>query len=89
MDDCTQGDKPAGWRGEMTVAVPMTAWDFLDLGERLSPAGQHIRQVTFLLLKEAKGLDTAEKQYMAADQALIAGLEADGWQVTTVRQTRR
>lgn len=88
MDDCTRDDKPAGWRGEMTVAVPMTAWDFLNLGERLSPSGKHVRQVTFLLLKEAVGLDTAEKQHLVTDRALIAGLEADGWQVTAVRQTR-
>ena len=89
MDDCTRDDKPAGWRGQLTVAVPMTAWDFIDLEERLSPLGQRIRRTTFLLLKEAVGLGTTEKQHLAADQALIAGLEADGWQVTTVRQTRR
>ena len=89
MDDCTRDDRPAGWRGEVTVTLPMPAWDFLDLGERLSPSGKHVRQVTFLLLKEAEGLDTTEKQHKVADQALIAGLEADGWQVTTVRQTRR
>ena len=88
MDDRTTGDKPAGWRGELTVTLPMNAWDFIDLGERLSSSGQHVRRVTFLLLKEAVGLNTTEKQHMAADQALIAGLEADGWQVTTVRQTR-
>ena len=88
MDDCTRDDKLAGWRGEMTVAVPMTAWDFINLGERLSPLGQRIRRTTFLLLVEAAGLDTSEKKHTAADQALIAGLEADGWHVTMVRQTR-
>ena len=88
MDNCTRGDKPACWRGQLTVTVPMTIWDFFDLGKRLSSSGQHVRRVTFLLLKEAVGLNTTEKQHMAADQALIAGLEADGWQVTTVRQTR-
>ena len=88
MDDCTRDDKPAGWRGELTVTLPMVTWDFLDLGERLSPSGKHVRQVTFLLLKEAVGLDTTEKQHLVADRALMAGLEADGWQVTTVRQTR-
>ena len=88
MDDCTRDDKLAGWRGEMTVAVPMTAWDFIDLEERLSPLGQRIRRTTFLLLVEAAGLDTSEKKHTAADQALIAGLEADGWHVTMVRQTR-
>lgn len=88
MDDCTRDDKPAGWRGEMTVAVPMTAWDFIDLGERLSPLGQRIRRTTFLLLVEALGLNTIEKRHTAVDQALIAGLEADGWHVTMVRQTR-
>ena len=63
MDDCTRDDKPAGWRGEMTVAVPMTAWDFIDLEERLSPLGQRIRRTTFLLLVEAAGLDTSEKKH--------------------------
>ena len=88
MDDCTRGYKPTGGRGELTVTLPMTAWDFINLGERLSPLGQRIRRTTFLLLVEAAGLDTSEKKHTAADQALIAGLEADGWQVTTVRQTR-
>ena len=88
MDDCTRDDRPAGWRGEVTVTLPMTAWDFIDLGERLSPLGQRIRRTTFLLLVEAAGLDTSEKKHTAADQALIAGLEADGWHVTMVRQTR-
>ena len=88
MDDCTRDDRPAGWRGEITVAVPMTAWDFIDLEERLSPLGQRIRRTTFLLLVEASGLNTTEKRHTAADQALIAGLEADGWHVTMVRQTR-
>lgn len=88
MDDCMRSDKPAGWRGEVTVAVPMTAWDFFNLCERLSPSGNHVRHVTFLLLKEAVGLGTTEKRHVVADQALIAGLEADGWQVTMVRQTR-
>ena len=88
MDDCTRGDKPACWRGQLTVTVPMTTWDFINLGERLSPLGQRIRRTTFLLLVEAAGLDTSEKKHTAADQALIAGLEADGWHVTMVRQTR-
>ena len=88
MDDCTRGDKPAGWRGEMTVAVPMTAWDFIDLGARLSSTGRYVRATAFTLLVEAAGLDTPEKKRLVADQALIAGLEADGWHVTTVRQTR-
>ena len=85
MDDRTTDDKPAGWRGEVTVALPMKAWDFLDLGQRLSHAGQQARGTTFRLLKAVENLGEDD----AADQALIAGLEADGWQVTTVRQTRR
>ena len=85
MDDRTTGDKPAGWRGEMTVAVPMTAWDFFDRGQRLSHAGQQARETTFRLLRMSENLDALE----AADQALIAGLEADGWHVTTVQRTRR
>ena len=88
MDDCTRGYKPTGWRSELTVTLPMAAWAFRDLGERLSPVGRCVRQVTFLLLKEAIGLDTTEKQHLVTDRALIAGLEADGWQITTVRQTR-
>ena len=79
MDDRTTDDKPAGWRGEMTVALPMKVWDFLDLGQRLSYAGQQARETTFRLLRMSENLDALE----AADQALIAGLEADGWQVTT------
>ena len=85
MDNCTRGDKPAGWRGEVTVALPMKAWDFLDLGQRLSRAGQQARGITFRLLRMSENLNALE----AADQALIAGLEADGWQVTTVQRTRR
>ena len=85
MDDRTTDDKPAGWRGEVTVALPMKAWDFLDLGQRLSRAGQQARGITFRLLKAVENLGEDD----AADQALIAGLEADGWQVTTVQRTRR
>lgn len=79
MDDCTRDDRPAGWRGEVTVALPMKVWDFLDLGRRLSHAGQQARGTTFRLLKAVENLGEGD----AADQALIAGLEADGWQVTT------
>lgn len=89
MDDRTTGDKPAGWRGELTVTLPMNAWDFIDLGARLSSAGRRARATAFTLLAEATGLDTSEKKHLVADQALIAGLEADGWHVTTVQQTRR
>ena len=85
MDDRTTDDKPAGWRGEVTVTLPMKAWDFLDLGQRLSRAGQQARGTTFRLLKAVENLGEDD----AADQALIAGLEADGWQVTTVQRTRR
>lgn len=86
MDDCMRSDKPAGWRGPLTVAVPITAVDFFDLGHRLSPTGQRVRGLTFLLLKKAIDLKTSARS--AVDEALIAGLEADGWPVTTVRQTR-
>lgn len=89
MDDYTRGDKLAGWRGSLTVAVPITTFDFLDLGHRLSPTGQRVRGIATRLLKEAVGFQTALQQHMVADRALIAALEADGWQVTTVRQTRR
>ena len=40
MDNCTRGDKPACWRWQLTVTVPMATWDFFDLGERLSSSGQ-------------------------------------------------
>ena len=89
MDDCTRDDRPAGWRGELTVTLPIRAWDFIDLGARLSSAGRRTRATVFTLLAEASGLNTIEKRNTAVDQALIAGLEADGWHVTTVRQTRR
>ena len=89
MDDCTRDDKPAGWRGQLTVTVPITAFDFLDLGHRLSPTGQRVRGIVTRLLKEAAGFQTALQQQTAADRALIAGLEADGWHITTIRQTRR
>lgn len=88
MDDCMRSDKPAGWRGQLTVAVPITAFDFFDLEHRLSPTGQRVRGIVTRLLKEAAGFQTALQQHTVADQALIAGLEADGWHVTMVRQTR-
>lgn len=62
MDDCMRSDKPAGWRGELTVTLPISAWDFTDLAARLSSAGRRTRATVFTLLAEATGLDTAEKK---------------------------
>ena len=79
-------DKPAGWRGEMTVAVPMTARGTLLAGDgRLSPLGADVHPPNEpFWLDEASGLTTEKGIGGNLDQArLPAGGRPGGYDGTT------
>ncbi len=85
MDDRTAiGDWPAGWRGLLTVSLPIPVWDYIDLLTRLSYEALQLQMTTSTLLRQA---DLARSDE-CPDRALLIALEADGWAVTVVRQRR-
>lgn len=77
-------------RGDLTLPVPIPFGDYQDLGGRLTAAGQAVQQTTYRLLKAARQVDDGPSAAEArCDQALIAGLQADGWTVMITPNTRR
>jgi len=90
MDDRTAiGDRPAGWRGSLTVSLPIPVWDYTDLLTRLSHDALRLHVTTsrlFQQLQAEHGTSAPADDYH--DRALVTALEADGWQVTVVQQRR-
>jgi len=85
MDNRTTiGDRPAGWRGQLTLCLPIPVWDYIDLLLRLSYEALQLQMTTSTLLRQA---DLARSDE-CPDRALLIALEADGWQVTVVQQRR-
>lgn len=85
MDDRTAiGDRPAGWRGSLTVSLPIPVRDYIDLLARLSYEALQLQLTTRTLLRQANLARSDE----CDDRALVTAMEADGWQVTVVQQRR-
>lgn len=85
MDDRTTiGDRPAGWRGSLTVSLSISVREYIDLLARLSYEARQLQMTTSTLLRQA---DLARSDE-CHDRALLIALEADGWQVTVVQQRR-
>ena len=87
MDDCTRGDKPAGWRGEVTVRFPIRPWEYRQYMEGLSREATDVkRRVAECLRLTVSDDDWNDRRgfYLdyVHDNALVAALEADGYTVT-------
>ena len=87
MDDCTRGDKPAGWRGQLTVRFPISPWEYRQYMEGLSREAAGVkRRVSECLRLTVSDDDWNDRRgdYLdyVHDNALVAALEADGYAVT-------
>jgi len=87
MDDCTQGDKPAGWRGQLTVRFPISSWEYRQYVEMLSREAVDVKR----RVSECLRLTMSDDDYYSRrgyyrdyvhDNALVVALEADGYTVT-------
>lgn len=86
MDNCTRGDKPAGWRGKLTVRFPISPWEYRQYMEKLSREAVDVkRRVTECLRLTVSDDDWNGRRgfYLdyVHDNALVAALEADGYTV--------
>ena len=90
MDNRTTiGDRPAGWRGQLTLCLPIPVWEYTDLLHRLSHDALRLHVTTsrlFQQLQAEHGTSAPADDYH--DRALVTALEADGWAVTVVQQRR-
>ena len=87
MDDCTRDDKPAGWRGQLTVTFPIHSWEYRQYVEMLSREAADVkRRVAECLRLTVSDDDWNDRRgyYLdyVHDNALVAALEADGYTVT-------
>ena len=90
MDNRTTiGDRPAGWRGSLTVSLPISVWEYTDLLRRLSHDALRLHVTTsrlFQQLQAEHGTSVSADDHQ--DRALLVAQEADGWAVTVVQQRR-
>lgn len=87
MDNCTRGDKPAGWRGKLTVRFPISPWEYRQYMEKLSREAVDVKcRVAECLRLTVSDDDWNNRRgfYLdyVHDNALVAALEADGYTVT-------
>ena len=87
MDDRTTDDKPAGWRGQLTVRFPIRPWEYRQYIKGLSREAADVkRRVSECLRLTVSDDDWNDRRgfYMdyVHDNALVAALEADGYAVT-------
>ena len=87
MDNCTRGDKPAGWRGKLTVRFPISPWEYRQYIKGLSREAVDVKS----RVSECLRLTVSDVDYYSRrgdyldyihDNALVAALEADGYAVT-------
>lgn len=87
MDDCTRDDRPAGWRGPLTVTFPISPWRYQQYVKGLSREAADVkRRVAACLRLTVSDADYDSRcgyyLYYVHDNALVAALEADGYTVT-------
>ena len=87
MDDRTTGDKPAGWRGKLTVRFPISPWEYRQYMEKLSREATDVKRRVAECLRLTVSDDDYDSQRgyyrdYVHDNALVAALEADGYTVT-------
>lgn len=87
MDDRTTGDKPAGWRGPLTVRFPISPREYRRYMNRLSREAADVKRRVAECLRLMVSDDDWNDwrgDYLdyVHDNALVAALEADGYTVT-------